>query len=205
MQHPFIIGDSPYQYEVNTNIDIDEYRKKYEDTPIEERLKVLFVIDSIGMLQTSIGVDQISNGEIKGDMGHKPKQLKAFITNCINTISQANIGMVVTNHSYESQNIYDPDQKISGGCLISGTKIFLSNENLIDIDKVQIGDKVKTLFGSEKVINLWHYKKTTFILEFDDEKIYECSPEHKFLVQKNEGNIWVCAKDLSVNDYIISI
>ncbi len=40
--------------------------------PEGERPKVLFVIDSLGMLLTPTDVNQFEAGEMKGDMGRKP-------------------------------------------------------------------------------------------------------------------------------------
>ncbi len=106
-----MIGDvAKFTYEF-----IEGYRKDYEDVPRADRPKVLFVIDSIGMLNTEIANDQMKAGNLKGDMGHKPKQLKAYITNCVNSIGALNMGMVCVNHSYESQDMFNPDPKVSGG------------------------------------------------------------------------------------------
>lgn len=94
---------------------VKEYKDNYLDVTKEERPKVLFIIDSIGMLLTETDVNQFNAGEMKGDMGRKAKQLKAFVTNCVNMFGDLNIGMVVTNHTYASQDMFDPDDKISGG------------------------------------------------------------------------------------------
>ncbi len=94
---------------------VKEYKAEHFNTPAPERPKVLFIIDSIGMLLTETDVNQFNAGEMKGDMGRKAKQLKAFVTNCVNMFGDLNIGMVVTNHTYASQDMFDPDDKISGG------------------------------------------------------------------------------------------
>jgi RecA/RadA recombinase len=94
---------------------VKEYRADYLDIPMEERPKVLFVVDSLGMLLTPTDVDQFSKGDMKGDMGRKARQLKALVTNCVNMFGDLNIGMVCTNHTYQSQDMFDPDDKISGG------------------------------------------------------------------------------------------
>jgi len=81
------------------------------------------LIDSENALDESwlqaLGVDtnenQFEAGDMKGDMGRKAKALKALVTNCVNMFGSYNVGMVVTNHTYASQDMFDPDDKISGG------------------------------------------------------------------------------------------
>ena len=93
---------------------VSEYKSNYVDLPRAERPKILFVIDSLGMLLTPTEIKQFQEGDMKGDMGRKAKQLKAFVSNCVNMFGDLNIGMVVTNHTYASQDMFDPDDKISG-------------------------------------------------------------------------------------------
>src|SRR6056300_1185655 len=94
---------------------VSEFMKEYRDMADEERPKVLFVIDSLGMLLTPTDVDQFNKGDMKGDMGRKPKALTALVRNTVNMIGSYNVGMVCTNHTYASQDMFDPDDKISGG------------------------------------------------------------------------------------------
>ena len=90
---------------------MDDYRSMNE----EDRPKVLFVVDSLGMLMSPTEVNQFEAGDMKGDMGRKAKALKALVTNCVNMFGSYNVGMCVTNHTYASQDMFDPDDKISGG------------------------------------------------------------------------------------------
>jgi recombination protein RecA len=94
---------------------ISEFMKEYKVMPEESRPKVLFVIDSLGMLLTPTDVNQFEAGEMKGDMGRKPKALTSLVRNCVNMFGSYNVGMVCTNHTYASQDMFDPDDKISGG------------------------------------------------------------------------------------------
>ena len=94
---------------------ISEFMKEYKLMPEENRPKVLFVIDSLGMLLTPTDVNQFEAGEMKGDMGRKPKALTSLVRNCVNMFGSWNVGMVCTNHTYASQDMFDPDDKISGG------------------------------------------------------------------------------------------
>lgn len=94
---------------------ISEFMKGYKEMSDEDKPKVLFVIDSLGMLLTPTDVDQFNKGDMKGDMGRKPKALTALVRNCVNMFGSHNVGLVATNHTYASQDMFDPDDKISGG------------------------------------------------------------------------------------------
>ena len=92
-----------------------DYKSQYADKDEEDRPKVLFVIDSLGMMLTPTDIDQFQKGDMKGDLGRKPKALTALVRNCVNMFGDYNVGLVATNHTYASQDMFDPDDKISGG------------------------------------------------------------------------------------------
>ena len=94
---------------------INNFMKEYKGLDANDRPKVLFVIDSLGMLLTPTDVNQFEAGDLKGDMGRKPKALTALVRNCVNMFGSMNVGLVATNHTYASQDMFDPDDKISGG------------------------------------------------------------------------------------------
>ena len=94
---------------------VSTFMKDYKAMEEEERPKVLFVVDSLGMLMSPTEQNQFEAGDMKGDMGRKAKALKALVTNCVNMFGAYNVGMCVTNHTYASQDMFDPDDKISGG------------------------------------------------------------------------------------------
>jgi len=54
---------------------ISTFMTDYKAMDEEDRPKVMFVIDSLGMLLTPTDVDQFNKGDMKGDMGRKPKAL----------------------------------------------------------------------------------------------------------------------------------
>jgi RecA/RadA recombinase len=94
---------------------IHEFMNEYKAMAEGDKPKVLFVIDSLGMLLTPTDVNQFEAGDLKGDMGRKPKALTALVRNCVNMFGAHNVGLVATNHTYASQDMFDPDDKISGG------------------------------------------------------------------------------------------
>ena len=94
---------------------IKDYEIEYGNDEPEDRPKVLFIVDSLGMLDTPTGVAQFDRADMKGDMGRKAKSLTALVRQTVNRIAQWNIGFVMTNHTYVSQDMFNPDDKISGG------------------------------------------------------------------------------------------
>jgi RecA/RadA recombinase len=111
---------------------ISEFMKSYKELPEgESKPKVLFIIDSLGMLLTPTDVNQFEAGDMKGDMGRKPKALTSLVRNCVNMFGNANVGLVATNHTYASQDMFDPDDKISGGQgFIYGSSIVVAMRKL---------------------------------------------------------------------------
>ena len=91
-----------------------DYKEQYSENKIDAP-KILFVVDSLGMLLTPTDVKQFEEGDMKGDLGRKAKSLTALVRNCVNMFGSWNVGLVATNHTYASQDMFDPDDKISGG------------------------------------------------------------------------------------------
>jgi RecA/RadA recombinase len=119
----------------------------YKSLPDGERPKVLFVIDSLGMLLTPTDVNQFEAGEMKGDLGRKPKALTALVRNCVNMFGSYNVGMVCTNHTYASQDMFDPDDKISGGQgFIYASSIVIAMKKL-KLKEDEAGNKISDVMG----------------------------------------------------------
>ena len=126
---------------------ISEFMKEYKSMPEDERPKVLFVIDSLGMLLTPTDVNQFEAGEMKGDLGRKPKALTALVRNCVNQFGSYNVGLVCTNHTYASQDMFDPDDKISGGQgFVYASSIVVAMKKL-KLKEDEDGNKVSDVLG----------------------------------------------------------
>ena len=129
---------------------VSEFMKSYKDEHAENREgapKVLFVIDSLGMLLTPTDVDQFEKGEMKGDLGRKPKALTALVRNCVNMFGSWNVGLVATNHTYASQDMFDPDDKISGGQgFIYASSIVIAMKKL-KLKEDEKGNKISDVRG----------------------------------------------------------
>lgn len=131
---------------------ISEFMKEYRE--MSDKPKVLFVIDSLGMLLTPTDVDQFDKGDMKGDMGRKPKALAQLIRNCVNMFGSYNVGMLVTNHTYKSQNIYDPDDKISGGSMFVFASSIVIAMNKSKLKEDEDGNKITTVNGINSKCNV---------------------------------------------------
>jgi RecA/RadA recombinase len=126
---------------------ISTFMTDYKAMNEDERPKVLFVIDSLGMLLTPTDVDQFNKGDMKGDMGRKPKALTSLVRNTVNMIGSHNVGLVCTNHTYASQDMFDPDDKISGGQgFIYASSIVVAMKKL-KLKEDEDGNKISQVMG----------------------------------------------------------
>ena len=124
-----------------------DYKAEYADVDDAERPKILFVVDSLGMMLTPTDVDQFGKGDMKGDMGRKPKALAALVRNCVNMFGDYNVGLVCTNHTYASQDMFDPDDKISGGQgFIYASSIVVAMKKL-KLKEDEAGNKISEVRG----------------------------------------------------------
>lgn len=143
---------------------VKQYKIDFSDLPKDERPKVLFVIDSLGMLMTPTDLDQFEKGDLKGDMGRKPKALGALVRNCMNIVGQHNIGIVATNHVYASADMFDPEPKISGGNLpIFSASIVVAMRKL-KLKEDEEGNKSSSVAGIRAVAKV---VKTRFCKPFE--------------------------------------
>lgn len=147
---------------------ISEFMKGYKAMNDEEKPKVLFVIDSLGMLLTPTDVNQFEAGDMKGDMGRKPKALTALVRNCVNMFGSNNVGLVATNHTYASQDMFDPDDKISGGQgFIYASSIVVAMRKL-KLKEDEAGNKVSDVRGIRSACKVM---KTRYAKPFESVQI----------------------------------
>lgn len=147
---------------------ITEFVKDYKLLPEAERPKVLFVIDSLGMLLTPTDVNQFESGDMRGDLGRKPKALMALVRNCVNMFGSLNIGLVATNHSYASQDPYNPDPVVSGGQgFVYASSILVAMKKL-KLKEDEDGNKVTEVLGIRAGCKIM---KTRYSKPFEDIQI----------------------------------
>lgn len=147
---------------------ISEFMKGYKAMPEDDKPKVLFVIDSLGMLLTPTDVNQFEAGDMKGDMGRKPKALTALVRNCVNMFGSNNVGLVATNHTYASQDMFDPDDKISGGQgFIYASSIVVAMRKL-KLKEDEAGNKISEVRGIRSACKVM---KTRYAKPFESVQI----------------------------------
>jgi RecA/RadA recombinase len=183
---------------------ISEFVKEYKTLPAEERPKVLFVLDSLGMLLTPTDVNQFEAGDLKGDLGRKPKALTALVRNCVNMFGDLNLGLVCTNHTYASQDMFDPDDKISGGQgFIYASSIVVAMRKL-KLKEDEDGNKISEVKGIRSACKIM---KTRYAKPFESVQVkipYETGMNpHSGLVDLFEGK-GLLAKDGNSLKYTMS-
>ena len=119
---------------------VDLYLKKKEG----ERKPCMFVLDSLGMLSTEKEIDDALNEKQVRDMT-KSQLVKGAFRMLTLKLGQANIPMIVTNHTYDVVGSYVPTKEMSGGSGLkyaASTIIYLSKKKEKDGTEV-VGNIIK--------------------------------------------------------------
>ena len=188
-----------------TNIEELKFDVMKQLEAIDRDAKVIIVIDSIGNLASKKEFDDAMEGKSAADMT-RAKALKSLFRMVTPHLTMKDIPMIAINHTYQTQEIYSK-AVVSGGCLVSGTKIKMFDNKLKNIDDIQEGDIVMTMDGPKAVTHSWNPdtlengEPDCYRITFDDGYEVICSDEHPFLLNNN----FVCAKDLSIGDDITTI
>ncbi len=102
-------------------VTVEEFRSKalktvdrYLKDPIEDRKPLMFVLDSLGMLSTEKEITDALNDKQVRDMT-KSQLIKGAFRMLTLKLGQANIPMIVTNHTYDVIGSYVPTKEMGGG------------------------------------------------------------------------------------------
>ena len=101
---------------------------KYLKQPKEEREPMMFVLDSLGMLSTSKEMEDVANDKQVRDMT-KSQLIKGAFRVLTLKLGQAQVPMIVTNHTYDVIGSYVPQKEMGGGAGLkyaASTIIYLS-------------------------------------------------------------------------------
>ena len=132
-------------------VTIEEFRTKalkavdiYLKTPTDERKPCMFVLDSLGMLSTEKEIrDALDDKQVR-DMT-KSQLVKGAFRMLTLKLGQANVPLIVTNHTYDVIGAYVPTKEMGGGSGLkyaASTIIYLSKKKEKDGKEV-IGNIIK--------------------------------------------------------------
>lgn len=171
---------------------LDKYLEQKADKAYESgRPPMMFVLDSLGNLSTDKEMADIADGKDTRDMTRAQLIRGAFRVLTLK-LGKAKVALLVTNHVYDVVGAYVPMKKMGGGCLVSSTKVKTPN-GLQEIQNLQKGDLVSTLFGDQKITETFTFTdKEVYEITFDDGTSVKCSGEHKFLVNGK----WLSVSDM---------
>jgi len=132
-------------------VTIEEFRTKalkavdlYLKKPVEERKPCMFVLDSLGMLSTEKEITDALNDKQVRDMT-KSQLVKGAFRMLTLKLGQANVPLIVTNHTYDVIGAYVPTKEMGGGSGLkyaSSTIIYLSKKKEKDGTEV-VGNIIK--------------------------------------------------------------
>ena len=132
-------------------VTIEEFRgkalkavDKYMKMPTEERKPCMFVLDSLGMLSTEKEIrDALDDKQVR-DMT-KSQLVKGAFRMLTLKLGQANVPLIVTNHTYDVIGAYVPTKEMGGGSGLkyaASTIIYLGKKKEKDGKEV-IGNIIK--------------------------------------------------------------
>ena len=132
-------------------VTIEEFRSKalraidiYLKTNTEDRKPCMFVLDSLGMLSTEKEIKDALDDKQVRDMT-KSQLVKGAFRMLTLKLGQANIPLIVTNHTYDVIGSYIPTKEMGGGSGLkyaASTIIYLSRKKEKDGKEV-IGNIIK--------------------------------------------------------------
>ena len=132
-------------------VTIEEFRGKalkavdlYLKKPEAERKPCMFVLDSLGMLSTEKEITDALNDKQVRDMT-KSQLVKGAFRMLTLKLGQANVPLIVTNHTYDVIGAYVPTKEMGGGSGLkyaASTIIYLSKKKEKDGTEV-VGNIIK--------------------------------------------------------------
>ena len=155
-------------------VTIEEFRTKalkavdiYLKTNIEDRKPCMFVLDSLGMLSTEKEIrDALDDKQVR-DMT-KSQLVKGAFRMLTLKLGQANIPLIVTNHTYDVIGSYIPTKEMGGGSGLkyaASTIIYLSRKKEKDGKEV-VGNIIKAKTAKSRLSK--ENKEVQVRLYYDD-------------------------------------
>ena len=174
-------------------VTIEEFRSKalravdkYMQMPIEERKPCMFVLDSLGMLSTEKEIrDALDDKQVR-DMT-KSQLVKGAFRMLTLKLGQANVPLIVTNHTYDGIGAYVPTKEMGGGSGLkyaASTIIYLGRKKEKDGKEV-VGNIIKAKTAKSRLSK--ENKEVQVRLYFDERGL----DKYYGLLELGEiGGIW---------------
>ncbi len=155
-------------------VTIEEFRSKalkavdiYLKTDEDKRKPCMFVLDSLGMLSTEKEISDALNDKQVRDMT-KSQLVKGAFRMLTLKLGQANIPLIVTNHTYDVIGSYVPTKEMGGGSGLkyaASTIIYLSKKKEKDKTEV-VGNIIKAKTAKSRLSK--ENKQVEIRLYFDE-------------------------------------
>jgi RecA/RadA recombinase len=155
-------------------VTIEEFRGKalkavdiYLKKPLDERKPCMFVLDSLGMLSTEKEITDALNDKQVRDMT-KSQLVKGAFRMLTLKLGQANVPLLVTNHTYDVIGAYVPTKEMGGGSGLkyaASTIIYLSKKKEKDGTEV-VGNLIKAKTAKSRLSK--ENKDVTVRLYYDE-------------------------------------
>ena len=174
-------------------VTIEEFRQKalkivdnHLKTPVGDRKPLMFVLDSLGMLSTEKEITDALNDKQVRDMT-KSQLVKGAFRMLTLKLGQADIPLIVTNHTYDVIGSYVPTKEMGGGSGLkyaASTIIYLSKSKEKDGKEV-IGNIIKAKTAKSRLSK--ENKEVQIRLYYDERGL---DRYYGLLELGEEGGLW---------------
>jgi len=183
--------------------DIKEAQEKSD----KDKIKLLLIVDSLGLLASNKALSDADSGKDAADMGTKAKALTRMFTAITQKIGLTETVCIVTNHGAMEVGTMFPQLKPKGGQCLTADTLVHTSKGMKFISDLKEGMTVKTHMDRYKPITKTFVYNDLDILEVELEngQIIRMTPDHKMLVERDGKKEWVEAKDLTEDDKFVRL
>jgi RecA/RadA recombinase len=167
---------------------------KYRQIPKDERMPLLVVLDSLGMMTTRKEAEDSLSGKEKKDMT-RPGAIRSVFRTITLDAALLGITILMTNHTYEVIGSYVPTKEMAGGGGLkyaASTIVFLSKAKDRDSQKEVVGANVTCKLVKGRLTKEDKKIKTNISFETGLNRYEGLLPiAHEAKLVEKKGNKWV--------------
>lgn len=172
-----------------------------------DKLKMMIILDSLGMLSSNKQVANAESGHHAADMGTRAKAITNMLNQIVQKVGATDAVFLLTNHSFSEVGVMYPQVKPKGGqCLTAGTSV-LTSKGYTNVEYIKVGDHVKTHMGRfKRVLKLFNFDDLDVLdVELENGQHIKMTPHHKMLVERHGTKMWLEAQDLTTEDSLLEL